>query len=154
MHGPSSSHTAASFHIGSLIRSLLDDEPQNVRIIFAEKGSYAEVYHQQGSDIAFATGLLGWPIIDKRFFDALEKAHHSGISLSFEVTLLEEDDHPNAIKICGTSKRGQEIIVNARSIGGGAVELRGFNGWEVMITGDAYDHLVEAKRTIKEKKGR
>ena len=151
MHGPSSSHTAASFHIGSLVRSLLNDEPQTVRITFAEKGSYAEVYHQQGSDLAFATGLLGWPIIDERFFDALDEAHEAGMSLSFDVAVLGEDDHPNAIEICGISKGGREIRVNARSIGGGAIELRGFNGWQVMITGDAHDHLVEARRSVEEK---
>jgi len=149
MHGPSSSHTAASFHIGNLIRSLLNDEPQTVRITFAEKGSYAEVYHQQGSDLAFATGLLGWPIIDERFFDALEEARAAGMSITFDVAVLEEDHHPNAIEIYGNSKVGQEIRVNARSIGGGAVEIRRFNGWQVAISGDAYDYLVEARRSVK-----
>lgn len=151
MHGPSSSHTAASFRIGSLIRNLLNDKPETVRITFAEKGSYAEVYHQQGSDLAFATGLLGWEITDKRFFDALEKAHEAELSLSFGVALLAEDDHPNAIEIFGTSKGDREIKVTARSIGGGAVELRGFNGWQVMIRGDSYEHLVKARNSVKEK---
>jgi len=151
MHGPSSSHTAASFHIGSLIRNLLTNESQTVRITFAEKGSYAEVYHQQGSDLAFATGLLGWPIIDERFFDALEEARAAGMSITFDVAVLEKDDHPNAIEIYGNSKVGQEIRVNARSIGGGAVEIRRFNGWQVAISGDAYDNLVEASRSVKEK---
>jgi L-serine dehydratase len=50
MHGPSSSHTAASYFIGRLIRNLLDDEPETVFIAFAEGGSYAEVYSQQGSE--------------------------------------------------------------------------------------------------------
>ena len=59
MHGPSSSHTAASYFIGRLIRNLLDDEPETVTIAFAEGGSYAAVYNQQGSDLGFATGLMG-----------------------------------------------------------------------------------------------
>ena len=67
MHGPSSSHTAASYHIGHLIRNLLDDEPDSVDIIFSKNGSYAAVYHQQGSDLGFAAGLLGWKIVDERF---------------------------------------------------------------------------------------
>jgi len=46
MHGPSSSHTVASYFIGRLIRNLLDDEPESVTIAFIEGGSYAEVYSQ------------------------------------------------------------------------------------------------------------
>ncbi len=145
MHGPSSSHTAASYFIGRLIRNLLDDEPETVTIAFAEGGSYAEVYSQQGSDRGFATGLMGWQITDERFFDALEQAQDWGLSIAFIVRALEGDDHPNAIEIRGLSKGGREILVNARSIGGGAVELRRLNGWEVHITGDAYDVIVDTE---------
>lgn len=151
MRGPSSSHTAASYHIGSLIRNLLDDEPQSVRITFAEGGSYAEVYHQQGSDLGFATGLMGWEITDEGFFGALEEAREAGLSIVFDVAVLDEDDHPNAIKILGASRHGQEIRVTARSIGGGAVELRRFNGWRVALTGDAHDYLVESKNAATQK---
>jgi L-serine dehydratase len=145
MHGPSSSHTAASYFIGRLIRNLLDDEPESVTIAFKEGGSYAEVYSQQGSDLGFATGLMGWLIKDERFFDSLEQAKDSGLSITFTVMSLGGDDHPNAIEIRGTSKGGREIHVNARSIGGGAVELWRLNGWEVHITGDAYDFIVDVE---------
>jgi L-serine dehydratase len=148
MHGPSSSHTAASYFIGRLIRNLLDYEPETVNIAFAEEGSYAEVYSQQGSDLGFATGLMGWPITDERFFDALEQAQDFGLSIAFTVRVLKGDDHPNAIEIRGVSKGGREITVNARSIGGGAVELRRLNGWEVHITGDAYDVIVDAESHV------
>jgi L-serine dehydratase len=144
MHGPSSSHTAASYFIGRLIRNLLDDEPLTINIAFAERGSYAEVYSQQGSDLGFATGLMGWEITDERFFDALREAQDFGLSITFTVRELEEDNHPNAIEICGVSKGDREIRVIARSIGGGAVVLRRLNGWEVNITGDAYDYIVES----------
>jgi L-serine dehydratase len=144
MHGPSSSHTAASYFIGRLIRNLLDDEPLTINIAFAERGSYAEVYSQQGSDLGFATGLMGWEITDERFFDALREAQDFGLSITFTVRELEEDNHPNAIEIRGVSKGAREIRVIARSIGGGAVVLRRLNGWEVNITGDAYDYIVES----------
>ena len=133
MHGPSSSHTAASYFIGRMIRDLLDDEPETVNIAFAEGGSYAEVYSQQGSDLGFATGLMGWLITDERFFDSLEQAQDLGLSITFTVRTLEGDDHPNAI---------------ARSIGGGAVELNRLNGLEVHITGDAYDFIVDAESHV------
>ncbi|GAJ05485.1 unnamed protein product, partial [marine sediment metagenome] len=42
MRGPSSSHTAASYFIGRLIRDLLDDEPEIVTIAFAEGGAVDE----------------------------------------------------------------------------------------------------------------
>jgi L-serine dehydratase len=145
MHGPSSSHTAASYFIGRMIRDLLDGEPETVTIAFAEGGSYAEVYSQQGSDLGFATGLLGWLITDERFFDSLEQAQDLGLSVTFTVRTLEGDDHPNAIEIRGVSKGGREIQVNARSIGGGAVELKRLNGLEVHITGDSYDLIVDVE---------
>jgi L-serine dehydratase len=145
MHGPSSSHTAASYFIGRLIRNLLDDEPETVTIAFAEGGSYAKVYSQQGSDLGFATGLMGWLITDERFFDSLEQAQDFGLSITFTVRALEGDDHPNAIEIRGVSKGGREIHVNARSIGGGTVELLRLNGLEVHITGDAYDFIVDTE---------
>lgn len=151
MRGPSSSHTAASYHIGSLIRNLLDDEPQSVRITFAEGGSYAEVYHQQGSDLGFTTGLMGLEITDKGFFSSLDMACEAGLSIIFDVAVVEGDDHPNAIEILGASRRGRKIRVTARSIGGGAVELKRFNGWQVALSGDAHDHLIEAKRTATQK---
>jgi L-serine dehydratase len=127
-----------------LIRNLLDDEPLTINIAFAERGSYAEVYSQQGSDLGFATGLMGWEITDERFFDALREAQDFGLSITFTVRELEEDNHPNAIEIRGVSKGDREIRVIARSIGGGAVVLRRLNGWEVNITGDAYDYIVES----------
>jgi len=148
MHGPSSSHTAASYFIGRMIRNLLDDEPETVSIAFAEGGSYAQVYSQQGSDLGFTTGLMGWPITDRRFFDSLEQAQDSGLSISFTVRALEGDDHPNAIEIRGVSKGGREMRVDARSTGGGAVELRRLNGWEIHVTGDAYDIIVDAESHV------
>ncbi|MDP6459144.1 MAG: hypothetical protein QGF78_07510, partial [Candidatus Bathyarchaeota archaeon] len=119
MHGPSSSHTAASYFIGRLIRNLIDDEPETINITFGEGGSYAEVYSQQGSDLGFATGLMGWEITEERFFDALGEARDSGLSITFTVRVLDENDHPNAIEIRGASTGGREIRVIARSIGGG-----------------------------------
>ena len=66
MHGPSSSHTAASVHIGTLARALLGEEPASAVLTFDPNGSYAQVYSQQGSDLAFATGLMGWAMTDDR----------------------------------------------------------------------------------------
>ena len=149
MHGPSSSHTAASYHIGSLVRNLLDNEPDVVDIVFAKNGSYAGVYHQQGSDRGFATGLLGWKITDERFLKALEESEKARLKVNFRVEALVKDDHPNAIEIRGESRSGRRLTILARSIGGGAIELRKLNEWPIRMMGDSYDILIELRSMAK-----
>jgi len=149
MHGPSSSHTAASYHIGSLVRNLLDNEPDVVDIVFAKNGSYAAVYHQQGSDRGFATGLLGWKITDERFLKALEESEKARLKVNFRVEALVKDDHPNAIEIRGESRSGRRLTILARSIGGGAIELRKLNEWPIRMMGDSYDILIELRSMAK-----
>jgi L-serine dehydratase len=147
MHGPSSSHTAASYHIGYLVRNLLNNEPATINISFSKNGSYAAVYHQQGSDRGFASGLLGWEITDDRFVNVLEEVKKIGLQINYKIEDLPLDDHPNAVKLLGTSKSGRKVEVMARSIGGGAIEITNINGWPVKITGEAYDILIEAKNS-------
>ncbi|MHC1578491.1 MAG: L-serine ammonia-lyase, iron-sulfur-dependent, subunit alpha [Dehalococcoidia bacterium] len=143
MRGPSSSHTAASYHLGKLIRDLLDGAPRQVIISFAKNGSYAEVYRQQGSDLGFATGIMGKEITSDGFSDALRNAEKSGIDIRFKVKEFEQKVHPNTISITGVSAAGSEIDVQAKSIGGGAVQVDELNKWPVSITGDSYEVIVE-----------
>ena len=96
MRGPSSSHTAGPFHIGKLARSLLGDEPASVTCVFDPGGSFAEVYHEQGSDLGFAAGLMGWTITDERFQQALDLAAAQGLSITFAIERLPDADHPNS----------------------------------------------------------
>ena len=65
MRGPSSSHTAAPFFIGTIARALLGEEPASVTLAFDPKGSFAQVYRQQGSDLGFTAGLIGMAITDE-----------------------------------------------------------------------------------------
>ena len=44
MRGPSSSHTAGSFHIARLLRDLLGAPPRRARVAFDPHGSYARVF--------------------------------------------------------------------------------------------------------------
>jgi L-serine dehydratase len=143
MRGPSSSHTAAPFRIGSLARALLGDEPAVATLAFDPRGSWAEVYHQQGSDLGFAAGLMGWPITDERFPEALTRAAAQGFQIAFVTQLLPETDHPNTVQIQLVSRGGRTILVVAKSVGGGAVVVERLEGWPVHLTGDAYDLLVE-----------
>ena len=136
MRGPSSSHTAASYHLGKIIRDLLDEAPKQVIISFAKNGSYAKVYHQQGSDLGFATGIMGKEIISDGFNDALINAENMGIDIQFKVKEFEQEVHPNTIHIIGVSIGSATIDVLAKSIGGGAVQVDELNNWPVHITGE------------------
>ena len=154
MHGPSSSHTAASFRIGRLARNLLGEQPASVTFTFNKNGSYGEVYRQQGSDLALASGLMGWSITDERFFQALEWAKKIGIKICFKIDELENENHPNAMEIKMISKMGRHLRAVAKSIGGGSVVFTKLDGWDVKIYGDAYEVLVslakEGEKTVKE----
>ena len=99
MRGPSSSHTAGSYHIGRLVRSLLGEEPARAAFTFDPKGSYAATYRQQGVDLALTAGLLGWPITDERFAKALVLAPGQGLRPRFRVAPLDGADHPNTVAI-------------------------------------------------------
>ncbi|MGE5198174.1 MAG: serine ammonia-lyase, partial [Rhodospirillaceae bacterium] len=48
MRGPSSSHTAGSYHIATIAKGLLGLPPVSAEFAFDPAGSYAQVYWQQG----------------------------------------------------------------------------------------------------------
>jgi len=143
MRGPSSSHTAASYRIARLAVALFDAQPASVRVIFDPAGSYGQVYRQQGVDLGFAMGLLGLPLTDATFFQALDVVSSRGIDLEFDVRPLEYPDHPNTADIQLQAADGKTLAVRARSIGGGSVELTRIDGWPVLVTGQTHELLVE-----------
>jgi L-serine dehydratase len=145
MRGPSSSHTAGSFHIARLAGALLGAPPVRARVAFDPNGSYAQVYRQQGVDRAYAVGLLGWSLTDDRFFAALDEAAAAGFALSFAVEPLDGADHPNTVDIELASARGTTVRVRAKSVGGGAVELTRVDGWPVRLTGETFCALAEVR---------
>jgi L-serine dehydratase len=142
MRGPSSSHTAASYHLGTLARGLLGDALASARITFDPGGSFGQVYRQQGSDLAFAAGLMGWPITDDRFPRALEMAAAQGVAIAFAVEPLPEPDHPNTVQMNLTGRQGRTLELAGKSIGGGAVVITHVEGWPLRLTGDAHELLV------------
>jgi L-serine dehydratase len=145
MRGPSSSHTAGSYHIAVLARALLDAPLVRARFTFDPAGSYAQVYRQQGVDRAFAAGLLGWSLTDPRFFDALDAAAAGGLELTFAVEAMAGADHPNTVDIELASATGTAATLRARSIGGGAVEVTRVGTWTVRLTGETYCVLAEVR---------
>ena len=135
MRGPSSSHTAGSYHIGRLVRDLLGEEPARAEFTFDPAGSYAATYRQQGVDLALAAALLGWPITDERFARALILAPRQGLRIRFKVAPLEKADHPNTVAIDLTGRTGRTLRATARSIGGGMVEVTEVDGRPVRLDG-------------------
>src|SRR5512147_1876367 len=135
MRGPSSSHTAGSYHIGRLLRSLLDGEPARASFVFDPAGSYAATYRQQGVDLALTAGLLGWPITDPRFARALALAPRSGLRVSFLVAPLPGADHPNTVAVRIASRAGRALSATAKSIGGGMVLVTEIDGHPVRLDG-------------------
>ena len=146
MRGPSSSHTAAPYHIGTLARSLLGDAPSAATFTFDPGGSFAQVYGQQGSDLGFVTGLMGWPLTGERFLRALDQAAAEGVDIAFSVATLPEANHPNTVRIDLVSCQGRHLRLVANSIGGGAVVFTQLEGWPIRLTGDAFEVLVVLDR--------
>jgi L-serine dehydratase len=142
MRGPSSSHTAGSYRIGLIARSLLGEEPSAAHLSFDPQGSYARTYQEQGADCGFAAGLLGWPITDGRFFHARELAAREGLPIEFSVGPLQGATHPNTVDIRLTGRSGETLRAVAQSTGGGLVVFKRVNGWHVDITGKSYELLV------------
>ncbi|MGD1993540.1 MAG: hypothetical protein PVI59_10125, partial [Anaerolineae bacterium] len=142
MRGPSSSHTAASFHIGRLARGLLGQPPAAATFTFDANGSFGQVFRQQASDLAFATGLMGWSITDERFSQALQIAADQDLGMGFQVADLPEVDHPNVVDIDIVGRGGVRLQARAKSIGGGAVVFTEVNGWSVELRGDAHEVLL------------
>ncbi len=144
MRGPSSSHTAGAFHIGSMARSLLGGTPRRAELAFDLEGSYAATYAAQGADRGFAMGLLGRPLTDDTFFTALRDASNAGMDLQFRVRKLANPDHPNMVEIDLIAVADTELRLVARSIGGGEVEITRMDGRPVLFRGAAHEVLVEA----------
>ncbi len=143
MRGPSSSHTAAPFFMGTIARALLGEEPASVTFAFDLRGSFAQVYRQQGSDLGFGAGLMGMAITDERFPQALNLAAEEGIEIKFSIEPLPEADHPNTVEIRMVSRSGQQLSASAQSIGGGAFQFTRLDLWPIMLTGNSHELFIE-----------
>jgi len=148
MRGPSSSHTAGSYRIGRIARSLLGEEWDSAVFRFDPEGSYAKTYKEQGADLGFAAGLMEWPITDERFPTALESAGRAGKNIVFQTAPIPGADHPNTVLVELTGREGRRLRALAQSIGGGLIVFRQVDDWEVELTGKTHDLLVECDEAI------
>ncbi len=143
MRGPSSSHTAGAYRIGRMVRDLLAEEPTVIRVSFDPGGSMAPTYQPLGVDLAFTAGVMGWSMLDERYFKALNLARSEGVSVDFRIAPLEHTDHPNGMLVEIESTQGRQLRVVAEAVGGGGVRLVRLQDWSVDLDGRSHVVLVE-----------
>lgn len=143
MRGPSSSHTAGAYRIGWMVQDLLAEEPASVRVSFDPGGSMAPTYQPLGVDLAFTAGVMGWSMLDERYFEALNLARSEGVSVDFQIAPLEHTDHPNGMLVEVESARGRQLRVVAEAVGGGGVRLVRLQDWPVDLDGRSHVVMVE-----------
>lgn len=149
MRGPSSSHTAGSYHIAQVVRHLLGGEPASIKITFDPDSSYGKTYIQQGVNQAFVTGLMGWKQTDEIFTRAIDTARRQGVKITFTLTSLPQADHPNYVIIETAGTKGESITVEAKSVGGGTFHIVKVNETKLLLDGKSYVTLLTVEQDKK-----
>lgn len=142
MVGPSSSHTAGAARIGHMARTLLGEEPAEVK--FYLHGSFAESGRGHGTDRALVAGLLNMKPDDLRIPSAFAEAEKAGLVYSFDRVDLR-DAHPNTVVVEVTGKSGKRLELQASSVGGGRIRVNRLNGVEVDFTGEYNTLIIQNK---------
>ena len=128
MVGPSSSHTAGAVRIGRMARTLLGGAP--VKADIGLYGSFAETGRGHGTDRALVAGLLGMRPDDLRIPQSFELAKEEGLDFYIHPLKLRRAD-------------GNELMLQAASVGGGRIRVDKLNGVEVQFTGDLNTLVVQ-----------
>ena len=138
MVGPSSSHTAGACRLGLLARCLVGGTPQSAKIEL--HGSFARTGEGHGTDKAIVAGLMGFRPDDDRIRTALEIADKEGLDFRFEKTTLDDDAHPNSVRMTLDRNDRHAVMIGA-SLGAGRVLVSDIDGYPVEVTGN-YNTIV------------
>ena len=142
MVGPSSSHTAGACRIGLLARGLVGGTPERAKIEL--HGSFARTGEGHGTDKAIVAGLMGFRPDDERIRTALEIAEREGLEFKFEKTTLDEEPHPNSVRI--TLERGKRTaVMTGSSLGAGRVMITRIDGFPVEVSGNYHTIVLVAE---------
>ena len=133
MVGPSSSHTAGAVRIGLMARTLLGQEPAEVRITLL--GSFATTGPGHGTDKALIAGLLGLSPADPRIPDSFAMAAQQGLSFRFQTGQLR-DAHPNSAVLHVRGVEGRLLELGAASLGGGRLRVFLLDGLSTAFSGE------------------
>ena len=142
MVGPSSSHTAGACRLGLLARGLVGGTPDRAKIEL--HGSFARTGEGHGTDKAIVAGLMGFRPDDDRIRTALEIAEREGLQYRFEKTTIDDEAHPNTVRI--TIERGDrrsEMI--GSSLGAGRVLVTQIDGYPVEVSGNFHTIVLVAE---------
>lgn len=139
--GPSSSHTCGPSRIGFLCRQLLPGKLKKCVIEFAKDGAYANIYQGQRSDLGFVNGILGRMPENPRLCNAFADAAKAGIEITFLISDVPPIV-PNISRLTLENTKGQQVVINADSIGGGNIRLLSIDGFDVVLTGDCFELIV------------
>ncbi|MDR1481755.1 MAG: L-serine ammonia-lyase, iron-sulfur-dependent, subunit alpha [Synergistaceae bacterium] len=143
MRGPSSSHVAGASRIADLVRQSLDGDVAKVVVDFDVNGSLAESHDGHGTDMGFAGGILGIDMTDPLSLYSEKIARERGVEIEFRV-LDYGASHPNNYRVIARDSRGRSRSWEGVSVGGGMIEMRKYDGFDVSIAGDFYELLFTA----------
>jgi len=141
MRGPSSSHTAASWRAAKMSMDILKEPLKTAIIDFDRNGAWAPNYREQGTTLGIDGGLLGIEMSDDRMKDTAKIAHQMGVSIHYEINSFQTT-HINTVRLNLTGVHGTSIEILAASLGGGSVEIRKYNGFDVKLCGDYHEVLI------------
>ena len=142
MVGPSSSHTAGACRLGLLARGLVGGTPDRARIEL--HGSFARTGEGHGTDKAIVAGLMGFRPDDDRIRTSLEIAEAEGLAYRFEKTTLDEEAHPNSVRM--TVERGdRSAVMTGSSLGAGRVMVNRIDGFPVEVSGNYHTIVLVAE---------
>ena len=142
MVGPSSSHTAGACRLGLLSRGLVGGTPDRATIEL--HGSFARTGEGHGTDKAIVAGLMGFRPDDDRIRNALEIAEREGLRYKFEKTTIDEEAHPNTVRI--TLERGERsTVMVGSSLGAGRVLVTEIDGFPVEVSGNYHTIVLVAE---------
>lgn len=149
MTGPSSSHTAGAVKIGQIARAIFDKTPEKVTFIL--HGSFATVYKGHATDKALLAGIMKFKTSDPEIKDAFKIAKEKGIKFEVKTGDLGIGFHPNSVKIILEAPGRKKMEIIGSSIGGGEVEIKRINEFDVDIKGIAgrYFTLIVGHRNAK-----
>ena len=105
-------------------------------------GSFAETGRGHGTDRALVAGLLGMRPDDLRIPQSFELAKEEGLDFYIHPIQLREA-HPNTVVLELRRADGNELMLQAASVGGGRIRVDKLNGVEVQFTGDLNTLVVQ-----------
>jgi L-serine dehydratase len=133
MRGPSSSHTAASHRIASMIKQVCEKDFTKVIVKFDKSSALATTYIGQGSALGLAGGLLGLEMTNPEIINYKTHLENSSFTIEYIITDIE-NKHPNAYQINVQYPQRDDLHILAISTGGGMFEIIEWNGFKVSLT--------------------